>query len=192
MRKGISSALATLPRNETIKRALYSLDVTDRLERYQQVFSILPGAEVDSLFHPEILPPQSADAVRDCWQDLLPLMEHTDELGGFNMLEVRSSLPDELLMYADKISMHHSLEVRVPYLDLKVVEYAERIPARWKVHNGKGKWLHRRCAATICLRMYYAEKRGFAVNVVDEWYRESMEGKLRDTLLDPNPDSIPI
>ncbi len=186
MRKGISSALATLPRNETIKRALYSLDVTDRLERYQQVFSILPGAEVDSLFHPEILPPQSADAVRDCWQDLLPLMEHTDELGGFNMLEVRSSLPDELLMYADKISMHHSLEVRVPYLDLKVVEYAERIPARWKVHNGKGKWLHRQvCCNYLSEDVLRRKKRGFAVNVVDEWYRESMEGKLRDTLLDP-------
>ena len=51
-------------------------------------------------------------------------MEHTDELGGFQLLEIRSSLPDELLMYADKLSMAHSLEVRVPYLDRTVVEYS--------------------------------------------------------------------
>ena len=44
-------------------------------------------------------------------------MEHLDELGGFQLLEIRSSLPDELLMYADKLSMAHGLEARVPYLD---------------------------------------------------------------------------
>ena len=54
-------------------------------------------------------------------------MEHTDELGGFQLLEIRSSLPDELLMYADKLSMAHSLEVRVPYLDRTVVEYVQRL-----------------------------------------------------------------
>ena len=58
---------------------------------------------------------------------LLPQMEHTDELGGFQLLEIRSSLPDELLMYADKLSMAHSLEVRVPYLDRTVVEYVQRL-----------------------------------------------------------------
>ena len=56
-------------------------------------------------------------------------MEHTDELGGFQLLEIRSSLPDELLMYADKLSMAHSLEVRVPYLDRTVVEY---VPTTWR------------------------------------------------------------
>ena len=54
---------------------------------------------------------------------------HTDELGGFQLLEIRSSLPDELLMYADKLSMAHSLEVRVPYLDRTVVEYVQRLGA---------------------------------------------------------------
>ena len=45
-------------------------------------------------------------------------------LGGFQFLELRSTLPDELLMYADKLSMAHGLEVRVPYLDRDIVEYA--------------------------------------------------------------------
>ena len=72
----------------------------------------------------------------DYWRDLLPQMEHTDELGGFQLLEIRSSLPDELLMYADKLSMAHSLEVRVPYLDRTVVEYVQRLGANLKVRNG--------------------------------------------------------
>ena len=69
---------------------------------------------------------------------------HTDELGGFQLLEIRSSLPDELLMYADKLSMAHSLEVRVPYLDRTVVEYVQRLGAGFKIRNGSRKWLHRR------------------------------------------------
>ena len=76
-------------------------------------------------------------------------MIHTDELGGFQLLEIRSSLPDELLMYADKLSMAHSLEVRVPYLDRTVVEYVQRLGAGFKVRNGSRKWLHRRVCATL-------------------------------------------
>ena len=48
---------------------------------------------------------------------MVDLMKETDELGGFQFLEVRSTLPDELLMYGDKLSMAHGLEARVPFLD---------------------------------------------------------------------------
>ena len=41
---------AALPRNETLKRGIYSLDVPDRLQRYQQILSLLPDREMDSLF----------------------------------------------------------------------------------------------------------------------------------------------
>ena len=47
-------------------------------------------------------------------RSLADLMSDTDELGGLQFLEVRSTLPDELLMYADKLSMAHGLELRVP------------------------------------------------------------------------------
>ena len=68
--------------------------------RYSRMVSCLPEPAIDP----------------ECWADLVPLMGSTDELGGFQFLEMRSTpLPDELLMYADKLSMAHSLEVRVPY-----------------------------------------------------------------------------
>ena len=95
-------------------------------------------------------------------------MEHTDELGAFQLLEIRSSLPDELLMYADKLSMAHSLEARVPYLDRTVVEYVQRLNANFKVRNGTRKWLHRQvCQRYLPRRILARKKRGFAVNVVD-------------------------
>jgi len=114
-------------------------------------------------------------------------MVHTDELGGFQLLEIRSSLPDELLMYADKLSMAHSLEVRVPYLDRSIVEYVQRLGSQFKIRNGSRKWLHRRvCESYLPPSILKRKKRGFAVNVVDEWFRSSLNGKLPDLLLDEN------
>ena len=102
-------------------------------------------------------------------------MQSCDELGAFQVLELRSSLPDELLMYADKLSMAHGLEVRVPYLDREVVEYVERLPASFKVRLGQQKWLHRQaCKRFLPAAIMRRKKRGFAVNVVDDWFRTSL------------------
>ncbi len=59
-------------------------------------------------------------------------MTETDELGGLQFLEVRSTLPDELLMYADKLSMAHGLELRVPFVDKEIVEYVETIAGEFE------------------------------------------------------------
>src|SRR5437899_2257623 len=144
IRSSVSFAVDRLPRNETLKRGVSSLGTLDRMKRYEDVFSLAPAGVIDGLFRDGILPQRNSHDLVDYWRELLPQIEHTDELGGFQLLEIRSSLPDELLMYADKLSMAHSLEVRVPYLDRTIVEYVQRLGAGFKVRNGSRKWLHRR------------------------------------------------
>jgi asparagine synthase (glutamine-hydrolysing) len=184
VRTPISKALAALPRNETIKRGLASLQIADRTKMYQNVFSLLPGGLIDSLFREGALPEGAGDKILDCWNDLLPLMKNTDELGGLQFLEMRSSLPDELLMYGDKLSMAHGLEARVPYLDHDIVEYVECLPASYKVRWGSGKWLHRGvCNNFLPKEVVQRKKANFAANVVDDWFRQSYDGKMEDTLL---------
>ena len=185
MRSSIALGIAALPRNETLKRGLYSLDVKDRLQRYQHVLSLLPGKEIDDLFQDGVLERDAGDKILECWKDLFPLMSKTDELGGFQFLEVRSTLPDELLMFGDKLSMAHGLEVRVPYLDKDLVEYVEKLPASFKVRNGSQKWLHRQvCRDILPKSILTRKKRGFAVNVVDEWFRGTVSGKMEEILMD--------
>jgi len=187
LRSSFTTAISALPRNETLKRGLYSLDVTERMKRYQNVFSILPGEAIDNLFQDGILEQGSGDKILDYWEDFNDLIEHTDELGGFQYIEIRSSLPDELLMYADKLSMAHSLEVRVPYLDHDIVEYVERLSPQFKVRNKSMKWLHKQvCSDFMPNEILRRKKRGFAVNVVDDWFRNSLTGKMDNTLLDNN------
>ncbi len=181
----VKGTIQALPRNETLKRGVYSLDVPERMRRYQNVFSILPGDKIDGLFHEGLLPDNAGDMILECWKDLEPLMEKTGDLGGLQFLEVRSSLPDELLMYADKLSMAHSLEVRVPYLDQEVVEFVQRLTSNFKVKRGVGKWLHRRvCEQFLPKEVIQRKKRGFAVNVVDQWFRDSLNKTMENALFD--------
>ena len=183
LRSAVGAAVNGLPRNEMLKRGVASLGTEDRLKRYQDVFSLVPGNVIKELFHEDLQ--SSGCELVDYWRGLVPQMVHTDELGGFQLLEIRSSLPDELLMYADKLSMAHSLEVRVPYLDRTIVEYVQRLGSHFKIRNGSRKWLHRRiCESYLPQRILKRKKRGFAVNVVDEWFRSSADGKLAELLLD--------
>jgi asparagine synthase (glutamine-hydrolysing) len=177
-------AVNRLPRNEMLKRGVRSLGSDDRLKRYQDVFSLTATETIDGLFRDDVLPRGNSHELVDSWRELLPQMKYTDELGGFQLLEVRSSLPDELLMYADKLSMAHSLEVRVPYLDRTVVEHVQQLGANLKIRNGTRKWLHRQvCRSYLPPRILKRKKRGFAANVVDEWFHSSFNGELREVLL---------
>ncbi len=187
LRTPVTAAINKLPRNETFKRGVYALSVSEKEKRYQQVFSIMPGETIDGLFRDGALPADAGDSVLDCWKDFTPMMEDTDELGGFSLLELRSSLPDELLMYADKLSMAHGLEARVPYLDREVVEYVQRLSAHFKIRNGSRKWLHRQvCSDFLPGAILKRKKRGFAVNVVDDWFNSSLTSKMEGFLLDKN------
>src|ERR1700736_1271509 len=185
VRSVASFAVDRLPRNETLKRGVRSLGIQDRLGRYEKVFSLMPAETMEGLFRDGAPPNGNGHDLAEYWQELVPQLKQTDELGGFQLLEVRSSLPDEILMYADKLSMAHSLEVRVPYLDRTVVEYVQRLGAGFKVRNGRRKWLHRRvCERYLPPTVLKRKKRGFAVNVVDDWFRSSVDSKIWEVLLD--------
>src|SRR5262249_13045373 len=87
VRRPISSGIEALPRNETLKRGARSLDTPERLQRYQQVLSLLPGDRVDGLFSADVLPPAAGDEILTCWASFSDLMDKTDDLGGLQFIE---------------------------------------------------------------------------------------------------------
>lgn len=183
VRQMIGSAVSRLPRNATAKRGIYALGVEDRLARYEHVFSLAPAERIAGLFCGGL--PQDSVAPFEPWAALLRETQNLDELGRFQHIEIRSSLPDELLMFADKLSMAHGLEVRVPYLDRTVVEFAERLNAGMKIRGRRGKWLHRQvCKQFLPAPLLKRKKRGFGVNVVDQWFQSATNSTLTELLLD--------
>jgi len=65
------------------------------------------------------------------------------------------------------------------------VEYVERLNSSFKVRHGKGKWLHRKvCRSFLSREILNRKKQGFAVNVVDDWFRNSLSNEMNRVLLD--------
>ena len=82
-----------------LKRGVYSLGIEDRLQRYEHVFSLAPSGLIEPCFAMDVCPKATITNL-EYWSSLLPQMDHSDDLAGFQLLEIRSSLPDELLMFA--------------------------------------------------------------------------------------------
>ena len=185
MRAPISSAIAALPRNETLKRGAYSLAIPERMRGINTFSRSCRETKSTACSRTACWNPIRVTRYWIAGMSMTDLMSETDELGGLQFLEVRSTLPDELLMYADKLSMAHGLELRVPFVDKEIVEYVERLPANLKVRNGSRKWLHRQvCQAYLPDSILKRPKRGFAMNVVDDWFRGTIDSRMNETLLD--------
>lgn len=185
--RGAAGALATrLSPSETIRRGLAALGEVKRSLRYEKAFSLATEEESSALFREDAGGGDPTEAMLSLWTDLDPWISGLDEVGAFQFLETRFSLPDELLMYTDKMSMAHSIELRVPYLDKAVVEFSESLPDSLKIRRGKRKYLHKRVAARMLPKeIVNRKKRAFSSNVVDSWFRDSADGRFAEELDDP-------
>lgn len=99
-----------------------------------------------------------------------------------------SILPDDFLVKVDRASMAHGLEVRAPFLDHRLVEFAfGRVPSQWKVLRGESRRLQRVLARRWLPRdLDIDRKQGFSIPL-DEWLRAEGESNVRQRL-DALPD----
>jgi asparagine synthase (glutamine-hydrolysing) len=101
-------------------------------------------------------------------------------------VDTKTSLPDDLLLKADKMTMANSIELRVPLLDHKVLEFAASLPENYKVHNFTTKYLAKEALKDRLPREILERKKvGFPVPF-SSWLRNELKGWVRGVLLDPS------
>ena len=99
-----------------------------------------------------------------------------DRLGRECYVDLRLTMPDSVLMKVDKMSMATSLEVRVPFLDHRLVEFAARIPSRLKFSGLRTRAIYRRAMTGILPpRVLARGKQGYSLPLKN-WLR----GELRE------------
>lgn len=100
-------------------------------------------------------------------------------------IDTKTWLPDDLLIKADKITMANSIELRVPLLDHKVLEFAASLPANFKVRGLTTKYLAKRALTRhVPEEITRRRKAGFPVPYAN-WFRTSLHDWLHDLLLQP-------
>ena len=99
-------------------------------------------------------------------------------------LEQRFFLADHNLNYTDKMSMAVSTEVRVPFLDNDLVEFAHSVPTKYKHRNGQGKWILKKSMEQyLPMNIIYRPKTGFGAPL-RRWIRNELKELMHDTLSD--------
>jgi asparagine synthase (glutamine-hydrolysing) len=99
-------------------------------------------------------------------------------------VDTKTSLPDDLLLKADKMTMANSLELRVPFLDHELLEFAAGLPENYKVRRFKTKYLARKAfKGRLPSEILQRKKVGFPVPYTT-WMRTDLNNWVRDVLLD--------
>ena len=106
-----------------------------------------------------------------------------DEVSKMQYIDFNFWLIGDILLKADKMSMANSLEVRVPFLDRKLIDYASSIPTKYKICNGETKYLFRQVAKdSLEDKVANKKKLGFPVPI-REWLKEDdIYNKVKDTI----------
>jgi len=100
-------------------------------------------------------------------------------------IDLKTWLPDDLLVKADKMTMAASIEQRVPYLDHKLIEFAAGLPPDLKLKRNETKYLFKKVMEPHLPReIIYQTKKGFPVPIAD-WFRNGLSGFIREALLEP-------
>lgn len=123
---------------------------------------------------------RSTDPVRRLWDSAKGL----GPLESMLYVDSKSWLPDDLLVKADKMTMANSIELRVPFLDHKVLEFAASLPPEFKLHRFTTKYIAKRALSQLVPREILKRKKaGFPVPY-ENWMRTDLKAWLRDVLLD--------
>lgn len=108
-----------------------------------------------------------------------------DPLSIIQYLDMKTYLVGDILTKVDRASMAHALEVRVPLLDHKLVEWMSGLPSSLKLHNGEGKYLFKKALEPyLPQEILYRPKRGFAVPLA-AWFRGPLRTRVREALASP-------
>ena len=174
-------ALAWAPRVVRAKATFQSLS-RNPLEGYFNSISVFRCGEKDRLFSQDF-----RGQLKD-YSSIEVLRHHydragtTDPLSRIQYVDIKTYLPDDILVKVDRASMAVSLEVRAPFLDHRFMEMLTRIPSNLKLRGREGKYILKKTMEPVLSReVLYRAKQGFAVPLA-RWFREDLKDMAYETI----------
>jgi len=157
-------------------------------DKWKKLVELFQGGDIESLYRMTIhLWPKEMltallqrDLVESQYEQTFRNTEGWPVLSRLMRVDQKTYLPDAMLTKVDRASMAVSLEVRVPLLDHRVVEFTSLLPDHLKYRGGKGKYLLRKLLSRyVPESLFERPKMGFGIPI-EKWFR----GELKELLLD--------
>jgi asparagine synthase (glutamine-hydrolysing) len=155
-------------------------------ERYRGVSGHFMEGIRDQLIKPGIFKDRHIENFADkTFSQYYDRVSTEPNLNRMLFIDTKTWLPDDLLVKADKMTMAASVELRVPFLDHRLVEFAARLPVSFKIRHGETKYLLKKVMEPyLPHEVIYRRKAGFPVPVSD-WFKNGLNSLATEMLLDP-------
>jgi len=155
----------------------------DSAVRYMSYVTLLsPQAQADLLTADSKRASNESGSVSEALRRYFSECNGSDPLSRAIFVDLKTSLPDDLLALTDRMSMAASIECRAPLVDFELVELACRIPSHFKVRGLKMKYLLKKAVAPWLPRQIIErKKRGFGAPV-GGWLRKELQPLLNELL----------
>ncbi len=157
-------------KNDQLTRGIETLAMADEPGRLLTTWQVFNPTEIEQLTgRMDRRSREVLDYAYDTWR----CAELRSPVTRLMRLDMRMGLPDDLLLYTDRITMRHSLECRVPFLDTELVSFIESLPRRFKLTLAGGKRVHREAALRVLpAAIVQRRKKGFS-SPTRVWFRDS-------------------
>jgi asparagine synthase (glutamine-hydrolysing) len=155
----------------------------DPAVRHHSWFGMFSADELEQLYAPEWAGPHPPmGAIFNPLSRVLEGARFDEVLAEMLYLDFRMYLEDNLLVKVDRASMACSLEMRTPFLDHRLIEFAAGLPTNLKVRGFKTKYILKKAVEKwLPHKIVYRQKRGFTVPIAS-WIRNELRPLVAETL----------
>jgi asparagine synthase (glutamine-hydrolysing) len=153
----------------------------DVVTRHHSWFGSFSIDQQNDLLTKDILAQTSNDIYKGA-KDLLKITDAPTEIEQMQFLDMNFYMAEDILTKVDRASMAVSLEVRAPFLDPRVAQFAASLPLEYKLKGNKGKYILKKAVEPLLPKsILQRPKKGFGIPIA-EWLKGRLNPLMHDLL----------
>lgn len=152
-------------------------------ERYWQWATLTSNDDALKMLHPDLRINKWLSEYVQRRKNILQFIPDQENINDILYTDMQLVLPNDMLTKVDLMSMANGLEVRTPFLDVDVVNFAFSLPASYKIdHNLRKRIVQDAFRKVLPAELYNRPKKGFEVPLL-KWFRRELKGEIMDNWL---------
>ena len=155
---------------------------SERQEVWRMGLAVFDEPAKHELLSPDFLAAAQGADTGELYRELVEEGSALDPLNAVLEVDQKELLANQVIPFMDRLSMAHSVEVRSPFLDHRIIEFANRLPGSLKISSGINKYVHKLAVERLLPPdLISRPKEGF-VQPIYSWMRTSLKPWVEETL----------